>query len=62
MARSVLLPKLEVGDFVFAQNMGSYTMAAASSFNGFTPSEKFYVCSVQPEYFEQLIAGPPVDE
>jgi hypothetical protein len=62
VARSVLLPKLEVGDFVYAQNMGSYTMAAASSFNGFTPSDKFYVCSVQPEYFEQLIAGPPQDD
>jgi hypothetical protein len=33
-------------------------MAAASSFNGFTPSEKFYVCSVQPAYFEALAAGP----
>ena len=33
-------------------------MAAASSFNGFTPTEKMYVCSVQPEYFEGLIAGP----
>jgi len=34
-------------------------MAAASSFNGFTPSEKFYdVCSVQPEFFEQIVAGP----
>lgn len=33
-------------------------MAAASSFNGFTPTEKMYVCSVQPEFFEGLIAGP----
>jgi hypothetical protein len=34
-------------------------MAAAYSFlNGFTPTEKMYVCSVQPEYFEGLIAGP----
>ena len=33
-------------------------MAAASSFNGFTPTEKMYVCSVMPEYFEGLIAGP----
>jgi hypothetical protein len=40
--------------------MGAYTMAASSSFNGFVPSEKFYVCSVQPEYFEALIAGPEV--
>jgi len=33
-------------------------MAAASSFNGFTPTDNYYVCSVQPEYFEELIAGP----
>jgi hypothetical protein len=43
---------------MYFQNMGAYTMAAASSFNGFSPSEKFYVCSVQPEYFEGIIKGP----
>jgi hypothetical protein len=58
IARSVLLPKLQIGDWLYFQNMGAYTSAAASSFNGFAPSERFYVCSVQPEYFEQLIAGP----
>jgi hypothetical protein len=36
--------------------MGAYTMAAASSFNGFTPTEKFYVCSVKPKYFDQILA------
>ena len=58
IARSVLLPKLQVGDWMYFQNMGAYTMAAASAFNGFTPSEKMYVCSVQPEHFEDLIKGP----
>jgi Pyridoxal-dependent decarboxylase, C-terminal sheet domain len=58
ICRSVLLPKLNVGDWLYFTNMGAYTMAAASSFNGFTPSEKFYVCSVMPEYFEAMIAGP----
>jgi hypothetical protein len=58
IARSVLLPKLKVGDYMYFQNMGAYTMAAASSFNGFTPSEKFYVCSVQPDYFDALFKGP----
>jgi diaminopimelate decarboxylase len=62
VARSVLLPKLKVGDFLYMNNMGAYTMAAASSFNGFVPTEKFYVCSVQPEYFEDLIKGPEVLE
>jgi ornithine decarboxylase len=62
VARSVLLPKLEIGDWLYFQNMGAYTMAAASSFNGFTPTEKLYVCSVQPEYFEKMIAGPDAEE
>jgi diaminopimelate decarboxylase len=58
ISHSVLLPKLSLGDWMYFQNMGAYTMAAASSFNGFHPSEKFYVCSVQPEYFEEIIKGP----
>lgn len=58
IARSVLLPRLKVGDFLYFQNMGAYTMAAASAFNGFAPSEKFYVCSVSPEFFDALIKGP----
>ncbi|KAL3908897.1 MAG: hypothetical protein SGILL_008306 [Bacillariaceae sp.] len=58
VARSVLLPKLKVGDFLYMNNMGAYTMAAASSFNGFEPTDRFYVCSVQPEYFEDMIKGP----
>jgi len=58
VARSVLLPKLKVGDFMYMNNMGAYTMAASSSFNGFTPTDKFYVCSIQPEYFEEMIKGP----
>jgi len=62
VARSVLLPKMQIGDWLYFQNMGAYTMAASSSFNGFVPSEKFYVCSVQPEHFEALIAGPDMQE
>jgi diaminopimelate decarboxylase len=62
IARSVLLPKLKVGDWMYFQNMGAYTMAAASSFNGFVPSDRFYVCSVQPEYFEDLMKGPEIGD
>jgi hypothetical protein len=46
ICRSVLLPKLSIGDWLYFQNMGAYTCAAASDFNGFQPTEKFYVCSV----------------
>jgi hypothetical protein len=69
ISRSVLLPKMSTGDWLSFQNMGAYTSAAASDFNGFTPTEKFYVCSVQPEHFEQHIGrtgsatpSPGVDE
>ena len=55
ISRSVLLPKLEIGDWLYFQNMGAYTCAAASDFNGFTPTEKFYVCSVQPEEFDESV-------
>ena len=61
VCRSVLLPKLDIGSWLYFNNMGAYTMAAASSFNGFEPSERFYVCSVQPEHFGQLAAGPSTE-
>ena len=57
IARSVLLPKLDIGDWLYFQNMGAYTMAASSCFNGFEPSEKFYVCSVPLHYLEKIISG-----
>lgn len=62
VSRSVLLPKLNIGDWLYFNNMGAYTSAAASSFNGFNPSAKFYVCSVRPENFEKMVAGPDVDD
>lgn len=62
ISRSVLLPKLHIGDWLYFTNMGAYTMAAASSFNGFTPTEKFYVCSVQPEDFDRILEMPAIEE
>ena len=56
LSRGVLLPKLEVGDWMYFQNMGAYTSAAASTFNGFPTTEKFYVCSVPPQHFLRLVA------
>jgi hypothetical protein len=58
VARSVLLPPLKLGDWLYFQNMGAYTMAAASDFNGFTPSERVYTCSIPPAFFGGLLAGP----
>jgi ornithine decarboxylase len=40
-----MLPELEVGQWLFFPNMGAYTTAAASTFNGFQPPQQFYVIS-----------------
>lgn len=41
--RDVSLPQLGVGDWIYFPDMGAYTSAASSHFNGFTPPEKCYV-------------------
>lgn len=56
LSRGVLLPKMDVGDWMYFQNMGAYTSAAASTFNGFPTTETFYVCSVPPQHFTKLVA------
>ncbi|PRP89797.1 hypothetical protein PROFUN_00139 [Planoprotostelium fungivorum] len=35
VAKDIYLPELHVGDWLYFTNMGAYTVAAASSFNGF---------------------------
>jgi len=35
IAKDVLMPELEVGEWLYFENMGAYTVAAASPFNGF---------------------------
>ena len=46
IAPSLQLPVvLEVGDWLYFENMGAYTICAATRFNGFHASEVFYVNS-----------------
>jgi ornithine decarboxylase len=40
---STMLPELQVGDWLYFEHMGAYTVAAASSFNGFAPPSAQYV-------------------
>jgi hypothetical protein len=61
LSRGVLLPKMNVGDWMYFQNMGAYTSAAASTFNGFPTTEKFYVCSVPSHHFKKLVADGRVN-
>ena len=43
IVRSALLPRLQVGDWLRFRNMGAYTSAAASRFNGFALPDRFCV-------------------
>lgn len=44
MCENVLLPKLDIGDLVIFENMGAYTMALFTSFNGFPePIYEYYI-------------------
>ena len=61
LSRGVLLPKMNIGDWMYFQNMGAYTSAAASTFNGFPTTETFYVCSVKPQHFTRLVTRGRVD-
>jgi len=45
VCKDIELPELEIGDFVYFFNMGAYTSAAASSFNGFSPPKPYYMIS-----------------
>jgi len=42
----VELPELEIGDWLYFVNMGAYTRAAASSFNGFLPPNSEYYIAI----------------
>jgi len=38
IGKDLMLPELEVGEWLYFTNMGAYTVAAASAFNGFKQS------------------------
>jgi ornithine decarboxylase len=41
--KDIQLPKLEIGEWLYFSNMGAYTSAAGSQFNGFKLPEKHYI-------------------
>lgn len=43
ISRECQLPSLAIGESIVIQNMGSYTLASATEFNGFTKPELFYI-------------------
>eukprot|EP00026_Physarum_polycephalum_P008533 Phypoly_transcript_08621.p1 GENE.Phypoly_transcript_08621~~Phypoly_transcript_08621.p1 ORF type:complete len:437 (+),score=68.94 Phypoly_transcript_08621:41-1351(+) len=46
IARDIQLPELKIGEWVYFPEMGAYTMAAASTFNGFSAPPVYYFSSV----------------
>lgn len=42
VAKSVMLPECDVGDWLYFKEMGAYTLSAASGFNGFLPPQCLY--------------------
>lgn len=46
ICKDIDLPELEIGDWLYFMNMGAYTVASASSFNGFKPPNACYVVCI----------------
>lgn len=47
LSRNIMLPELQIGDWMTFPNMGAYTMAASSTFNGFPKSLIVYIDTEQ---------------
>lgn len=43
ISKSCELPSLAIGESIVIKNMGAYTIASASEFNGFTKAELYYI-------------------
>jgi ornithine decarboxylase len=43
IAQSEELPKLEIGDLVYAEDIGAYSNASSTWFNGFAPAQVVHV-------------------
>lgn len=59
----IFLPLLEEGDFIYSENLGAYTSASSTHFNGMPPAKVIHInnkkpSSIQiPEYFLSLKMG-----
>ena len=47
---SCLLPELNIGDWLFYEDMGAYTVSGHSSFNGFMKPVAHYYCVDKERY------------
>lgn len=51
---SCLLPELNIGDWLFYEDMGAYTISGHSSFNGFMKPVTHYYCTDKERYDSYL--------
>ncbi|KAI0240843.1 Ornithine decarboxylase [Massospora cicadina] len=51
---SMRLPELEVGDWLYFNNMGAYSVCFNMEFNGFKQSPRFYINSELEKYLMQI--------
>ncbi|RWS14376.1 ornithine decarboxylase 2-like protein, partial [Dinothrombium tinctorium] len=59
--KDVMLPEMEVGEWIVFKEMGAYTIAAASTFNGFSlPSLKYFVNDYTLETLRQFPSWPNI--
>lgn len=52
ITKSTFLPRMNIGDWMYFPDMGAYTIAAASKFNGFKPPKIIYMCP--RKYFDVI--------
>lgn len=52
------LPEMHVGDWMLFENMGAYTVAAASTFNGFQRPTVYYVMPGPAWLVAARVSGP----
>jgi len=43
VAKDIMLPELDVGDYIYVENMGAYTTSCSNNFNGFPSAKVKYV-------------------
>jgi len=50
------LPEMDIGEWIIFRNMGAYTMAAASCFNGMPKPKCYYFLSEQDWYVRVIVS------
>ncbi|KAJ8307243.1 hypothetical protein KUTeg_015327 [Tegillarca granosa] len=48
---SCILPELDVGDWIYFENLGAYALSACSTFNGFPLIDRVYTCQKDLSHF-----------